>query len=108
MEFVETGVPNLDLVLGGGLVAGSLTMVTGEPGCGKTILTQQIAVHAARQGRQVLVLTTLSEPHTKLLTYLRTLASSQRALRHARVGHGRARLGCKDSRRRRCVRSSRR
>ena len=73
MEFIESGVPNLDLVLGGGLVSGSLLMVTGAPGCGKTILSQQIAFHTARQGHPVLVLTTLSEPHTKLLTYLRTL-----------------------------------
>jgi circadian clock protein KaiC len=85
MDFVETGVPNLDLVLGGGLVAGSLTMVTGAPGCGKTILTQQIAVHAARQGRQVLVLTTLSEPHTKLLTYLHTLAFFEEQLIGERI-----------------------
>lgn len=74
MDFIESGVPNLDLVLGGGLVAGSLVMVTGEPGCGKTILTQQIAFHAAARGEQVLILTTLSEPHLKLLGYLGTLA----------------------------------
>lgn len=74
MEFIETGVPNLDLVLGAGLVTGSLLMVTGAPGCGKTILTQQMAFHLARRGQKVLVLTTLSEPHTKLIGYLRTLA----------------------------------
>lgn len=77
MEFIESGVPNLDLVLGGGLARGSLVMMTGAPGSGKTILSQQIAFHAARQGEQVLVLTTLSEPHAKLLTYLRTLSFFQ-------------------------------
>ena len=40
---LETGVPNLDRVLGGGLRRGSLTMVIGAPGNGKTILAQQIA-----------------------------------------------------------------
>lgn len=73
MEFVESGVPNLDFVLGGGLVEGSLTMVVGRPGSGKTILAHQVAFHAARQGRKVLVLTTLPEPHVKLLNNLRTL-----------------------------------
>lgn len=73
MDFNHSGVPNLDLVLGGGLVNGSMLMIIGAPGSGKTILAQQIAFHAAQHGQQVLVLTTLSEPHMKLLNYLRTL-----------------------------------
>ena len=72
-EFIESGIPHLDFVLGGGLIPGSLTMVIGPPGCGKTILSQQMGFHAARQGRKVLVLTTLPEPHVKLLANLRTL-----------------------------------
>ncbi|MGN6756054.1 MAG: RAD55 family ATPase [Thermomicrobiales bacterium] len=74
MEFVKTGVPNLDLILGGGLVAGSLTMLIGPPGSGKTILSQQFACHIAREGGRVLVLTTLPEPHVKLLNNLRTFS----------------------------------
>ncbi|MGN6697886.1 MAG: RAD55 family ATPase, partial [Thermomicrobiales bacterium] len=74
MEFVKTGVPNLDLILGGGLVAGSLTMLIGPPGSGKTILSQQLACHIAREGGRVLVLTTLPEPHVKLLNNLRTFS----------------------------------
>jgi circadian clock protein KaiC len=85
MEFIESGVPNLDFVLGGGLVAGSLTMVAGRPGCGKTILAHQIAFHAARQGRKVLVLTTLPEPHVKLLSNLRTLAFFDEGLLGERI-----------------------
>ncbi len=50
MEFIESGVPNLDFVLGGGLVTGSLTMLIGPPGGGKTIASQQLAFHAARRG----------------------------------------------------------
>lgn len=71
--FLTTGIPHLDFVLGGGLVPGSLTMVIGPPGCGKTILAQQLGFHIARQGGKVLVLTTLPEPHVKLLANLRTL-----------------------------------
>ena len=66
-----TGVPNLDLVLGGGLLRGSLVSVVGPPGCGKTTLASQIAFAAARTGRTVLIMTTLSEPTSKLLAHLR-------------------------------------
>ena len=39
-ERVDTGVPNLDLVLGSGLLRGTIVMVIGPPGSGKTILAQ--------------------------------------------------------------------
>ncbi len=40
----STGIPELDRVLGGGLVAGSVTLLGGEPGIGKsTILLQLLA-----------------------------------------------------------------
>lgn len=71
--FIESGIPYLDFILGGGLIPGSLTMVIGPPGSGKTIFSQQIGFHTARQGHRVLVLTTLPEPHVKLLANLRTL-----------------------------------
>jgi circadian clock protein KaiC len=66
-----TGVPNLDLVLGGGLVRGTLAIFVGPPGCGKTTLAMQLAFAAAQQGRRVLILTALSEPTSKLLSHLR-------------------------------------
>ena len=47
-----TGVPELDRVLGGGLVPGSVTLLGGEPGIGKSTLLLQalasMAVHGAR------------------------------------------------------------
>jgi circadian clock protein KaiC len=39
---LSSGVPGLDVVLGGGLEGGSLVVVAGSPGTGKTILAQQI------------------------------------------------------------------
>ena len=56
-ELLHTGVPNLDLVLGGGLRPGALAMLMGPPGSGKTILAGQMGFAAARQGHRVLILT---------------------------------------------------
>ena len=67
-----TGVPNLDWVLGGGLPRGSLAIVVGPPGSGKTTLAAQIVFAAARSGRRALILTALSEPTSKLVAHLRT------------------------------------
>ena len=46
-ELLETGVPNLDRILGGGLPRRSTLMVIGAPGSGKTILALQFTFHTA-------------------------------------------------------------
>jgi len=68
---LETGIPNLDAILHGGLPRGVMTVVAGPPGSGKTILTQQICFHHVAQGGRVLYFNTLSEPTAKTLLYLR-------------------------------------
>ncbi len=45
---LETGMGELDRVLGGGLIPGSVTLLGGEPGIGKSTLLLQLADHAAR------------------------------------------------------------
>ncbi len=51
-----TGVPELDRVLGGGLVPGSVTLIGGEPGIGKsTLLLQALAAMAGAAQRGLLV-----------------------------------------------------
>jgi circadian clock protein KaiC len=67
---LETGIPNLDAILHGGLPKNAVTMLAGPPGSGKTILTQQICFHHATQGGRVLYFNTLSEPVAKTLLYL--------------------------------------
>jgi predicted ATP-dependent serine protease len=42
-----TGLPSLDAKIEGGLYAGTLTVVQGKPGIGKTMLATQIALHLA-------------------------------------------------------------
>jgi DNA repair protein RadA/Sms len=54
---MPTGVAELDRVLGGGLVPGSVTLVGGEPGIGKSTLLLQTAAAMAEQGRAALYLT---------------------------------------------------
>ena len=51
---VPTGLPECDRVLGGGIVAGSLILVGGDPGIGKSTLMLQVAHHISDRGGKVL------------------------------------------------------
>lgn len=50
----STGLAELDFVLGGGLVPGSMTLIGGEPGIGKSTLLLQAAAELEHAGRPVL------------------------------------------------------
>lgn len=52
---MATGLAELDRVLGGGLVAGSVTLLAGEPGIGKSTLTLQAAGNVAAGGARALL-----------------------------------------------------
>ncbi len=47
---ISTNLPSVDRVLGGGVVAGAVTLVGGEPGIGKSTLLLQIAEQLAAHG----------------------------------------------------------
>lgn len=51
---ISTGIGELDRVLGGGIVAGSLTLVGGDPGIGKSTLLLQVCRNLAKAEREVL------------------------------------------------------
>jgi DNA repair protein RadA/Sms len=51
---IHTGEPELDRVFGGGLVAGSVSLVGGDPGIGKSTLTLQVCRTLAEAGQRVL------------------------------------------------------
>lgn len=53
-ERFSTGMPELDRVLGGGLVKGSMTLIGGDPGIGKSTLLLQVCNFMSGQGRKVL------------------------------------------------------
>ena len=49
----STGFPDLDVVLGGGILAGSVSLLAGQPGIGKSTILMQICAHISR-GHSVL------------------------------------------------------
>ena len=61
MGRVSTGVPGLDQMLNGGLIAGRAYLVKGGPGLGKTTLSIQFLMEGVRRGEEVLYIT-LEEP----------------------------------------------
>ncbi|MEA2686673.1 MAG: circadian clock protein KaiC [Actinomycetota bacterium] len=71
---LKSGHPQLDLVLGGGLASGALTLITGAPGTGKTLLAQQFVFSNASPTAPALYVSTVSEPRDKILRYGRSLS----------------------------------
>lgn len=51
---ISSGIAELDRVLGGGIVKGSLMLVGGDPGIGKSTLLLQVCYNLTRQGKKVL------------------------------------------------------
>jgi len=56
-ERISTGMTEMDRVLGGGIVNGSVILVGGDPGIGKSTLLLQILQNLARQNLKVLYVT---------------------------------------------------
>lgn len=64
---IDTGIGELNRVLGGGLVPGSLTLISGEPGIGKSTIIIQAAAHiAAKKGTVLYVSGEESEEQIKM------------------------------------------
>jgi circadian clock protein KaiC len=73
---VPTGIAGIDTILGGGFMRGGIYIIQGNPGAGKTILTNQICFNhiAADSGGRALFVTLLAENHARMITNLRDLA----------------------------------
>jgi circadian clock protein KaiC len=69
LGLLATGVPGLDVLLGGGLTEYSFTLIAGAPGSGKTTLAHQIMFALAGPERRALFFTVLGEPPLKMLRY---------------------------------------
>ncbi len=84
MDTEPTGLPELDFITGG-LPPSSLTVVVGAPGTGKTVMALQIAMHHARQGKDVILFSAFSEPHEKLVSHLSSFSFFDRELVGQRI-----------------------
>ena len=69
-----TGIPGLDVVLDGGLLASGVYIVQGPPGAGKTILANQACFHHASTGGRALYVTLLAESHSRMFAHLQRMA----------------------------------
>ncbi|MBC8078381.1 MAG: AAA family ATPase [Chloroflexales bacterium] len=74
VALMNTDVPGLDALLGGGITPDALVLVIGAPGAGKTVLSSQIIFAAVRQGLRALILTSYSEGNVKYLNHVRPFA----------------------------------
>ncbi|HLF99874.1 MAG TPA: DNA repair protein RadA [Acidimicrobiia bacterium] len=63
LEAASTGVGEFDRVLGGGVLPGSVTLIGGEPGIGKSTLVLQALAGLARAGRRCLLVTAEESAH---------------------------------------------
>jgi circadian clock protein KaiC len=84
---MATGIAGLDLVLNGGLASGSVVLVAGAPGTGKTIMAQQICFANGTAEHRSVYYSTVSEPHTKLVRHLEQFSFFDRQALGARVEH---------------------
>jgi circadian clock protein KaiC len=74
ISLLETGVPGLDTILGGGLPEFSFILLAGTPGAGKTTLAHQIMFSMSSPRRRAVYFTVLGEPPIKMLRYQQQFA----------------------------------
>lgn len=67
---VQSGNEKFDEILHGGFPANSINLIMGQPGTGKTVFAQSVVFHNSTADRPTVYLTTLSEPVSKVVTYL--------------------------------------
>jgi len=79
LQRLPSGIPALDTILRGGFFAGSLYIVRGAPGTGKTILTNQVVFHTINEGGRAAYLSLLGESNSRLFAYLSSLSFFQLA-----------------------------
>jgi DNA repair protein RadA/Sms len=54
-ERISAQIPDVDLVLGGGIVAGSVNLLAGQPGIGKSTLLLQLAYNVSKKHKVLYV-----------------------------------------------------
>ena len=76
IQRAPSGITGLDTILGGGFMRGGIYIVRGDPGAGKTILTNQICFNhiASSKNACALYVTLLAENHARMTSHLRALS----------------------------------
>jgi circadian clock protein KaiC len=74
IERLRSSVPGLDQILGGGLFRTGVYIIQGLPGCGKTILANQICYGHVAEGGSAVYVTLLAESHSRMIQHLSTLS----------------------------------
>ncbi len=74
LPLLSSGIPGCDVILGGGFPAGSVYLLQGLAGSGKTTLACQIGFTQASAGKKVVVVTLIAETHGKMLNHLRNFS----------------------------------
>lgn len=74
ISLLQTGVPGLDQLLGGGLPEFSVNIIAGTPGSGKTTLAHQIMFSLASPSRRAIFFTVLGQSPLKMLRYQQQFA----------------------------------
>ncbi|WPU66498.1 ATPase domain-containing protein [Peredibacter starrii] len=69
-KIIKTNIKGFDEVLGGGLVRGSIYLIEGPPGSGKTILANQVLFNLANSEEHAAFITLLAESHGKMLDHI--------------------------------------
>jgi len=69
---IRSGIPEFDQLLGGGIEAGTVTVVSGQSGTGKSSLAMMFLAHEALEGKRG-ILYTFEEPIKSILTRSRNL-----------------------------------
>ncbi|MEM3411981.1 MAG: ATPase domain-containing protein [archaeon] len=72
MERVSSGVPGLDVLLGGGFLKNSVNLIAGTPGSGKTILAVQFLTKGAELGEKGLYIS-LEENSQQIINNVQNL-----------------------------------
>jgi len=75
---LPTGFPDFNIVLGGGILLGSVSLLAGQPGMGKSTILMQVCSNVANSGRSVLYVSGEESAGQVKLRALRLGASSDK------------------------------
>ncbi len=79
-ERVSTGIAELDIILGGGVPSGSMILLSGNPGAGKTILATQFLYSGAAKHGEKVIYVSFAEKREEYLRNMLTLGIDMKAL----------------------------